>query len=121
MAKTPETSDYTSVQERIKHKSSKLLSFGKGDNGLPYSLSAYLELVDHTGRAIVADKRGYMPDELPPILERLNLNPDTWLVELNSFKSIGISAVGTVEQLRAFCKQVGKRFSKGLKLIPVLE
>jgi len=121
MAKKPEASDYTSIQERIKHKSSKLLAFGKGENDLPFSLSAYLDLVDLTGRAIVANKRGFIPDELPPILERLNLNPDTWLDELNSFKSIGISAVGTVEQLKAFCKKVGKQFSKGLKLIPALE
>ena len=41
--------------------------------------------------------------------------------ELNSFKSIGITAVGTVDQLKAFCKQVGKQFAKGLRLIPALE
>ncbi len=121
MASSPETSDYTSIQERIKDKSSKLLAFGKGDDDLPYSLSAYLDLVDYTGRAIVANKRGFIPPELPHILERLNLNPDTWLDELNSFKSIGITAVGTVDQLKDFCKQVGKEFAVGLKLIPYLE
>ena len=121
MASTPEVSDYTSIQERIKYENSKLLAFGKGDNELPFSLSAYLDLVDYSGRAIVANKRGFIPDELPPILERLNLNPDTWLDELNNFKSIGITAVGTVDQLKAFCKQVGKQFAKGLKLIPALE
>ena len=121
MCRTPESSDYTSIQERIKYKSSKLLAFGKGDKDLPFSLSAYLDLVDYTGRAIVANKRGFIPDELPPILERLNLNPDTWLDELNSFKSIGITAVGTVDQLQAFCEQVGKQFAKGLSLIPALE
>ena len=121
MASSPETSDYTSIQERIKDKSSKLLPFGKGDDDLPYSLSAYLDLVDYTGRAIVANKRGYIPPELPPILERLNLNPDTWLDELNSFKSIGITAVGTVDQLKKFCKKIGKGFCVGLKLIPALE
>ncbi|MEZ5472771.1 MAG: hypothetical protein R3E90_13450 [Marinicella sp.] len=121
MCNTPESSNYTSIQERIKYKNSKLLAFGKGDNNLPFSLSAYLDLVDYTGRAIVANKRGYIPEELPPILERLNLNPNTWLDELNNFKSIGITAIGTVDQLKAFCKQVGKQFAKGLKLIPALE
>ena len=98
-----------------------MTSVGKGENDLPFSLSAYLDLVDYSGRAIVANKRGFIPDELPPILERLNLNPDTWLDELNTFKSIGITAIGTVDQLKAFCKQVGKQFAKGLKLIPALE
>ena len=95
--------------------------FGKGEEELPYSLTAYLDLVDLTGHVIVANKRGFIPQELTPILERLNLNPDTWLDELNRFKSIGLTAVGTVEQLKDFCKQVGKKFSVGLKLIPSLE
>jgi hypothetical protein len=81
MATTPETSDYTSIQERIKSKNSKLLAFGHGDEDLPYSLSAYLDLVDYTGRAIVANKHGVIPPELPAILERLSLNPDTWLAK----------------------------------------
>ena len=121
MALSPETSEFTSIQERIKVKNSKLLPFGKDEDDLPYSLSAYLDLVDLTGRVIVANKRGFIPPELTPILQRLNLNPDTWLDELNSFKSTGITAVGTVEQLKDFCKQVGKKFSVGLKLIPSLE
>ena len=121
MAKTPEASDYTSIQERIRSKNSKLLSFGHGGQDLPYSLSAYLDLVDYTGRVIVANKRGYIPPELPSILERLNLNPDTWLDELNSFKSVGMTAVGTVDQLKSFCREVGKKFTVGLKLIPALE
>ena len=44
MARTPETSDYTSIQERIKNKKSDLLQFG--DDVIPYSLSLYLELVE---------------------------------------------------------------------------
>jgi len=69
MCKTPESSDYTSIQERIKFKNSKLLPFGNGNHDLPFPLSAYLDLVDYSGRAIVANKRGFIPDELPPILD----------------------------------------------------
>ncbi|MCB1584119.1 MAG: hypothetical protein KDI92_13720 [Xanthomonadales bacterium] len=47
MGQTPESSDYTSIQERIKIKGSKLLAFGKGEKDLPFSLSAYLDLVDY--------------------------------------------------------------------------
>ena len=36
MARTPETSDYTSIQERIKNNQSDLLPFG--DDDIPYSL-----------------------------------------------------------------------------------
>jgi hypothetical protein len=119
MAKTPESSDYTSIQERITNKKSDLMSFGKED--IPYSLSDYLQLVDATGRAIIETKRGYIPKDLPDILQGLNLNPDTWLEEFNQFKTKGITAIGTASQLKEFCQNVGKKFNVALKLKPALE
>ena len=119
MALTPEASDYTSIQERIKDRKSDLMPFGK--EGLPYSLRDYLQLVDATGRAVIETKRGFIPNDLPDILLRLNLNPDTWLDEFNQIKTKGITAVGTVAQLKEFCLNVGKKFNVGLKLKPALE
>jgi hypothetical protein len=119
MARTPEASDYTSIQERINHKKTNLLSFGQ--SGIDYSLADYLQLVDGTGRAIIEGKRGSIPKELPNILQRLDLNPDTWLDELKAFKSSGNTAVGTTSQLKEFCQSVGKKFSCGLRLQPALE
>ena len=119
IAKTPEESDYTSIQERITKSKTVLLSFD--NENLPYMLSDYLQLVDVSGRAIIEGKRGYIPADCTDILNRLNINPDTWLEELKGFKSKGYSAVGTLEQLRKFCKSVGKKFSVGLQLIPQLE
>jgi putative transposase len=106
MAKTPEQSDYTSLQERIKDKSTCLLGFGKNDKTPPFLLSGYLELVDYSGQAILENKRGYIPENLPPILDRLGLDPDTWMDKLKGFKSVGFTAIGTVDQLRDFCKHV---------------
>jgi putative transposase len=119
MAYSSEESDYTSIQERINHKNTDLLSFGK--TGIDYCLTDYLQLVDGTGRAIIEGKRGFIPKELPDILLRLDLNPDTWMDELNQFKTKGYTAVGTVSQLKQFCQNVGKKFNIGLKLIPALE
>ncbi|MCF6289202.1 MAG: transposase, partial [Proteobacteria bacterium] len=51
MARSPEHSDYTSIQERIKSKTSNLLNLGFNDNDIPYNLTDYLDLVDSTGRA----------------------------------------------------------------------
>jgi putative transposase len=119
MAQSPENSDYTSIQERIKHKKTNLLSFD--NTGIDYYLADYLQLVDGTGRAIIEGKRGFIPKELPSILLRLDLNPDTWMDELNQFKTKGYTAVGTVSQLKQFCQSVGKKFSIGMKLKPALE
>ena len=84
-------------------------------------LSGYLDLADYSGRVIVQNKRGSIPENLPSILERLNLNPDTWMDELLGFKSVGFSAVGTVDQLKDFCCKVGKKFAVALRLKPALE
>ncbi|WP_232781870.1 transposase [Marinicella sediminis] len=121
LAKTPEQSDYTSIQERIKDKNTRLIGFGYHDNDLPFSLSGYLGLLDYSGRSILENKRGYIPENLPPILDRLNLDPDAWLDELKGFKSVGFSAVGTVDQIKSFCKKVGKKFAVGYRLKPALE
>ncbi|WP_223788713.1 hypothetical protein [Marinicella meishanensis] len=121
MCKTPEQSDYTSIHERIKNTNTRLIGFGKDDKDLPFSLSGYLELVDYSGRAILENKLGYIPQNLPPILDRLGLNPDTWMDELTGFKTVGFSAVGTVDQLKNFCHKVGKKFAMGLRLKAALE
>ena len=116
MAKTLESSEYTSIQERILSKDSKLIGFGNDDNAIPYTLSDYLDLVDLTGRVIRGDKSGYIPRELPNILQRLNLPTDSWLDEIKRFKSTNYTAIGTVNQIRQFCISVGKQWAFGLKL-----
>ena len=119
IAQTPETSDYTSIQARINNKETNLLSFAK--DKIPYCLSDYLALVDATGNAIHPNKKGYIPDDLPDILDRLNINPDTWLDEMKSFRTDDITAVGTVSQLKGFCKSLKKKWSVGFIQVPLLE
>ena len=118
MAKTLDTSDYTSIQARIKNKNVNLLNFS--DKAIPYYLSEYLALVDYTGKCIHPNKRGYISDDIPDILNRLEVEPDTWVEEMKQFRTDGITAVGTVSQLKNFCLSVKKKFSVGFQL-PDLE
>ena len=115
MATTPESSDYTSVQERIINKDTKLVGFGNDVNALPYTLSDYLDLVDMTGRIIREDKSGYIPQELPNILQRLGLPTDSWIEEFKRFNSTHYTAIGTVNQIRRFCINVGKQWAWALR------
>ena len=118
MAITPEQSDYTSIQERIKPKFSlqnaiasqtdiydfelalkPLLHFDdvindQNQNGIPFSFTDYLQLVDWTGRAIVDNKRGSIPDDLPPILQRLNLDTKRWLSNVTQFEALHYQRFG---------------------------
>jgi hypothetical protein len=121
MALTPEGSDYTSIQERIKSKSSKLLNLGFDENDIPYNQTDYLDLVDSTGRANLANKKGFIPDDLPPILNRLGLDETTWMDELYQFKFQGRKAVGTVQQLKNFIENIKKKIKRDFSLIPALK
>ncbi|MFC4259071.1 transposase [Marinobacter lacisalsi] len=113
MAKTPETSDYTSIQERIAPRFNlaeavqsqseqfflkqfplplkPLLNFEgaarhEPQRGILFSLNDYLELVDYTGRIINSDKRGQIQENQPPILKRLELSTEEWLAEATEFE-----------------------------------
>ena len=48
-------------------------------DGLPFRLSDYLELVDWSGRIIREDKSGYIPDNVPTILQRLDMDARHWV------------------------------------------
>ena len=45
---------------------------------LPYHYRQYLELVDCSGRAIKADKRGALDVQPPPILKRMGIDAEHW-------------------------------------------
>ncbi|GAA4816825.1 transposase [Marinicella pacifica] len=121
MAKSLSDSEFTSIKERIEAQSTDLLPFGKGDNDLPYYLSSYIDLVDETGRVIRDDKAGYISHKLGSALTELELNPDTWIDELKGFKSVGFSAVGTVNQLKEYSHKTKRKWSVGIQLKPALE
>ena len=115
MATTPEASEYTSIKERIKpqfnpdlvvqeqieHQNPlrftiavKPLARFEGNekngqhNGILFSPVDYLKLVDFTGRTIRPDKRGAIPNSLPPILERMGIDLEIWLTNTTEFYSI---------------------------------
>jgi REP element-mobilizing transposase RayT len=129
MAQTPEESDYTSIQARIQQYSkcsktpsdqpTSLLPF-VGDyrdnmpKGLAFDVCEYLQLVDWTGRAILEDKRGCIPKECPPILQRLEIDTKQWLYLTQHFESKFKGLVGTVDSLKKACKKLGYRRTPNL-------
>ncbi|MEW8417121.1 MAG: transposase, partial [Candidatus Thiodiazotropha endolucinida] len=123
MAETPEQSEYTSFKERsyfFKKNSGRakesntpngLLPFAgylrkNMPKGLPFRLKDYLELVDWTGRAILENKRGYIPDHQPPVLERLQVDPKHWLYMTQHFESRFKGLVGASHALKAVCRKL---------------
>jgi len=115
MARSPETSDFTSIQERIAHPENTCLRpFSENEeDGIPFNLKDYLELVDWGGREIKHNKRGYIPASVPPILTRLSMEALPVLDYLAKDDIPSFGALGPVSMLRAFATSVGRKFIKG--------
>jgi hypothetical protein len=126
---TPEHSDFTSVQSRInainvidtaatvaQAQPSKLLPFtgyvphGWPSSGLPFKLFDYLVLVEWTGRCVRSDKRGFIPTDIKPLFERLNINEQDWLLVVKEFNRHFISAAGSQAQLILWAANTNRRW-----------
>ncbi len=115
MADTPETSSHTSIRERLQTEfdgrqavddqtdCGDLLDFrtpikpllpfenrlvNEPQMGILFNFEEYLALLDWTGRIIRSDKRGYIDNALPPILDRLQITVDQWRINTTQFEAI---------------------------------
>jgi REP element-mobilizing transposase RayT len=130
VAETPESSEYTSIRQRTVTascfnreaaalKPTTLLPFvgnprQEMPKGLPFRLTDYLELLDWTGRILREDKRGSIVGNLPPILERLQIEPRYWLFMAQHFESRFKGLVGSVYSIKATCESLGYRRTPNL-------
>ncbi len=131
MAKTPESSEHTSVKERCEHaKKSKqpnriscqspLLQPFVGNprqnkpEGIQMPLSDYLNLVDCTGRILRDDKRGYINNNAEKILNRLGIDEEKWIEMTSGFESCFRSFVGQEKVLRKMCSELNYQRPSGL-------
>ncbi|MCU7805638.1 MAG: transposase [Candidatus Thiodiazotropha sp. (ex Lucinoma borealis)] len=132
IADRAEESDFTSIQERIRHYQKALeqtgdrveaattapvhlLPFVGGEHqekisGLNFSLPDYLELTDWVGRAIREDKSGAIPSELVPILERLNIDPEAWLDSVKNYGKNYNTVIGTRKGIKQFSQAIGRKW-----------
>lgn len=132
MAKTPETSDHTSIKRRANkaqrvsqpnhpmQQVTDLMPFvgyprENMPKGLPFKLTDYLEWVDWTGRILRDDKRGAITGHTPPALERLNIEPKHWLYLTKNFESPFKSMAGSVFRLKQACVALGYERTPGLR------
>jgi len=84
------------------------------DKGLlPITLNDYLELLDWTGRTTREGKPGAIPEELAPILERLEINQDIWTDLVTKFDKLFTHVVGKAAQVVDRAKEAGRHWYRG--------
>ncbi len=122
IAKTLESSDYTSLKERIRehlgktHQADNLLVMD-GDHansqGIPFYLKDYLELMDWTAIAVQKNKSISIPNSLKPILRQLQIEPDTWMNQVNHFGKRYFRVAGSKEIIKSIALKIGLKWMNG--------
>ncbi len=154
LAETPETSEFTSIYERIHGhasetpvpttapatpddrseveltaedqrilKQTELLNFeetGQNEQGIPYAHQEYLDLVDWSGRAIRAGKRGAIPANLPPILSRLGIDAESLVGHLRGDTNGFVDVIGRPAEIKRAAMALRQKFVKGLSAAEAL-
>ncbi len=81
---------------------------------LSMTLEKYLYLLDWSGREIRQEKRGVIPADLAPILERLGLAVEYWLEGLISFSEWFADFAGRPSTLRSHASKHGLGWLRGM-------
>ncbi|GIU32669.1 transposase [Shewanella hafniensis] len=131
IADSLQSSDFTSIQERVNalnpHINALQLAKTTADNlqqkphkalakfdgstllsqqtGIPFHFADYLELIDWTGRAMRLDKKGYIDNERPKLLNELGISPDAWLTSAKEFRRQYSGISGRWDSMCEFKKQ----------------
>jgi putative transposase len=133
-----DTSEFTSIEERIKRFSlntdrfvaneaqtttkQDMLNIKLADfigstqkEGIPYSFVDYMELSDWTGRAIRNDKTGHIHQKEPKILVKLGIEPQLWFETVAQYSEHFYSYLGSDLQLQAICSKSDKKWLSGMR------
>jgi REP element-mobilizing transposase RayT len=134
ICETLENSEYTSIQERIHAHSAKLntrmkkksvpagrglVPFAQHDHSnrklspLDFDLNDYLALIDWTGRAIRDDKKGAIPDHVVPLVVKLGIEQDHWLVHIRHFESRYPRVAGSFESIKRCAAKLEQSWFQG--------
>jgi len=118
IAETPEQKDLLNKLSSIAQSDSWLspIEYNEletGDAVLNMNLDDYLSLLDCTGRNIVAGKKGSIPVEMEPLLERMELSIENWVDTVEHFGGRFYHIAAPVKTLVAAASQLGLKWLKG--------
>ncbi len=127
MTKKLEESEFTSIQTRLIGMTEKQLNeavtaiAGKvRERSMTIPLKDYIELVEWTGKQIVHPNKASIPPHLASIFERLNLNQQNWLGQVQGYHSNFHRAVGNLEAILEKTRQLKQHWMKGIRSIKQL-
>ncbi|MGI6524009.1 MAG: transposase [Bdellovibrionota bacterium] len=76
---------------------------------LPVDFDDYLQILEWTGKQLVEGKRGFIPLDLVPVLERLKLNLENWTESVTTFGKDFHLVIGSESSIRAISAEKNKK------------
>ena len=83
------------------------------DEGLPFNLQDYLDLLDTTGRVVHPKKRGAIPDVTPRLLATLGIEPGEWMRSVEALHARFRLFIGAAHRLSSLAEKRGWRWIRG--------
>jgi hypothetical protein len=80
---------------------------------LPIDTRKYVMLLDWTGRELRRDKRGAIPEDLAPILDRLGVDRSNWVETVREFGRMFKQAAGRASSLVRAAPRCSRRWFQG--------
>lgn len=80
------------------------------------SLNEYLDTLDMIGRESQPGKKGFIPLDLIPILNRLSMSTNHWIETVNKYESLFHRVLGHVEKVIESAKLAGLRWFQGIRV-----
>ncbi len=143
IAKTLESSEYTSIQKRVeamreKHSTPSFLMAFQSEQvpeiptpesinststptkkiikaKLPFALTDYITLVDWTGRQI-REGKGRISANVPSIVKETGLNPEQWLHTVTHYGSESQGIAGALEKIKSWAVKCKQKFIRNQNL-----
>ena len=118
LSHNPLKSEHTSIKRRLAGNNSGLIPF-KPDkpgavtdhhNHLPFHFDDYLQLLVWSARVIREDKQETIPEDAPPLLDRLNITPDRWQSAMQPSAPSHQKALGSTKHIKKYCQAIGQRW-----------
>ena len=81
----------------------------------PWAYPSACRTILRSGRCLRVGKRGTIDGNLPPMLDRLQIDPRHWLYLNKNFESRFKSLMGSAHSVRSACEQLGKRWAHGIR------
>ncbi len=80
---------------------------------IPFSFVDYLQLVEETGRVIRNDKKGFIDENTPPLLDRLGIQADRWATSIKKYGSMFSVVSGNKASMDRHKQAADKKWVKG--------